>query len=769
MPELLRTLLSLSLSGTLLSFILFAGNRLLRGKLTRAFSYYVWLLVLLRLTVPLASSVNAMGALFHTDAGSVQAAQAEPSAPMPGDGADPWADAPIIVPPVSQGVLPNGADLPPAQPNAEDAAAPVHRAIPWASLWMALKRALPYIWAIGAFIAFSRVAISYMLFARKTLAASTPPRPEDAALFHALHKGGRVQLVCSAHAATPMLLGVLRPRIVIPALAYRQNGMEADLRNILCHELTHYRRGDLIYKWLVVLVTSIHWFNPFMLLIKREIAHACELACDEAVTAPMTMDERRQYGSTLLVLSSSKGFPAGTPAATLYGEKENLKERLTNIMQYKRKTLWTALLCAALAVVLAGSAVALGAAVPEVPDTEPIQPAYTCPDHYEGTYTQGRLTVNYDADVIVSPAAAYPVYRVKDVAFTQEFAERIVNALVGDSQLIELYRPQTKAELADEMEQAAEHWWSSFFANEDELRAYYGKKILAAPETVEDMPIDRNALINGFDAKADTDGNGLYDCALSMYMGIGGLNISYYRLNEATGQRVSYTHYKDVTISREKAQAFAEEMVKKLGFDDFALQCYGYGTSSSMPGHRFVFGRMVGTTPNVSVRTAMGGWNEKLFEAPDAPQWDIEQIEVLVDDNGVMSLSICGLTEQAGVIDENATLLPFDKIMKKAGQQLYELNPSKEWIETWKNQYETFTVTSIQLKYIRIWDKDSAGQEFRLVPAWFFYLKMQGSAIGPDGNTYRDCPDTGWADENHLPLLMVNAIDGNVIHWYTGY
>ena len=53
---------------------------------------------------------------------------------------------------------------------------------------------------------------------------------------------------------TPMLIGFLHPRILLP------EGLadSARIRMILNHELTHYRRGDLYVKWFALLVSSIH-------------------------------------------------------------------------------------------------------------------------------------------------------------------------------------------------------------------------------------------------------------------------------------------------------------------------------------------------------------------------------------------------------------------------------------------------------------------------------------------------------------------------------
>ena len=98
-----------------------------------------------------------------------------------------------------------------------------------------------------------------------------------------------------------MLLGVVRPTIVLPC------GVEEDrLGDILAHELTHARRQDLLYKWFAVAVTSLHWFNPMMIVVRRQLNRACELSCDEAVVKGLDAAGRRHYGETLLAMAAGQ-------------------------------------------------------------------------------------------------------------------------------------------------------------------------------------------------------------------------------------------------------------------------------------------------------------------------------------------------------------------------------------------------------------------------------------------------------------------------------
>lgn len=169
---------------------------------------------------------------------------------------------------------------------------------------------------------------------------------------------------------SPTLWFGLRPAIVLP------RGVEADrLEDILSHELTHARRHDLLYKWLAAAVTSLHWFNPLMAVVRRQISHACELACDEAVTRTMDGPARRHYGETLLALAARPPRGMGVLATTLCEEKEQLKERLVTMMKGRKQGPAALAATLALAIALTGCAAISGAVPSASPAPSPDQSA----------------------------------------------------------------------------------------------------------------------------------------------------------------------------------------------------------------------------------------------------------------------------------------------------------------------------------------------------------------------------------------------------------
>jgi bla regulator protein BlaR1 len=105
-----------------------------------------------------------------------------------------------------------------------------------------------------------------------------------------------IRIIRSTWIPTPFLIGIFRPLVVLPEITYS----EAEIRLIIEHELVHYLHHDLAWKAITRLVVAIHWFNPLVYLLRRGIESASELSCDERVSLGLSRDEIKQYGILLL-------------------------------------------------------------------------------------------------------------------------------------------------------------------------------------------------------------------------------------------------------------------------------------------------------------------------------------------------------------------------------------------------------------------------------------------------------------------------------------
>lgn len=140
----------------------------------------------------------------------------------------------------------------------------------------------------------------------------------------------RDNLYLADHIPTPFVLGVIHPRIYLPSSLSEQ-----EQSYIILHEQAHIRRGDHIVKVVGFFALSLHWFNPLVWLAFRLAVNDMELSCDEAVLQQMDPSLRADYSASLLSLATGRRIFPNTPLA--FGEG-NIKERIRNVMHYKKPT-----------------------------------------------------------------------------------------------------------------------------------------------------------------------------------------------------------------------------------------------------------------------------------------------------------------------------------------------------------------------------------------------------------------------------------------------
>lgn len=202
------------------------------------------------------------------------------------------------------------------------------------------------------------------LLVRRRLRVGSWEEPEDQVLMASLWKGehGAPEVLRTEDTAAPLSLGLFRPLVFLPArLGEEETAM------VLSHELTHVRRRDLWYKFLLLLVNAAHWFNPLVWWMCRQAGRNLEYCCDDAVVAGRDAAFRYDYGQILLRYAA---HGAGLPlyATRLSSGGRQMKGRLMNLF-LKKKTgvmLVAVVLCAAVAV---GALVTVQSAQAETPMT----------------------------------------------------------------------------------------------------------------------------------------------------------------------------------------------------------------------------------------------------------------------------------------------------------------------------------------------------------------------------------------------------------------
>lgn len=314
--------ISLTCSAVLVPLLV--GKGWLRHHVRAKALYVVWLILALRLVIPVDLSLPEPAVTVEAPSYQVALPARTPSANLP-------AGAQIEEPSAVAGQ------------TAPEAASAV-RTIPVTALLSAL-------WLFGVLAAALVQGGGYLLARRRLLRDARPDLEAEAQAGQTAASLGLKQAVPvrrSRQVRTPMVLGLLRPVLLLP------EGQAVD-EVVLCHELTHLKRLDLAYKALLVAACWLHWFNPLVWWMSRAASENLELCCDDDVAAGRDAAFRRKYGE--LLLSTAEEKPGPTLSSRFGGSKQAMKDRLTNLFVKKKRG--RLLACTAVAVlILVGGLVA---------------------------------------------------------------------------------------------------------------------------------------------------------------------------------------------------------------------------------------------------------------------------------------------------------------------------------------------------------------------------------------------------------------------------
>ena len=190
------------------------------------------------------------------------------------------------------------------------------------------------VWIAGLAVFLLYGALSFLLLCRTTR-ESVPYR-------------GNIRL-CD-HVGTPFILGVFRPRIILPS----EMGNDPDssgLAYVLAHENAHLRRKDHLWKPLGFLLLSVYWFSPPVWIAYILFCRDIEAACDESVIRDLETDGKKAYAHALVSYGTRRTAVSACPLA--FGESA-VRDRVKMILKYRKPALWitpaAALLCLAVAV-----------------------------------------------------------------------------------------------------------------------------------------------------------------------------------------------------------------------------------------------------------------------------------------------------------------------------------------------------------------------------------------------------------------------------------
>lgn len=300
MEKLFLSVLNMSLTGAYVITVIMLA-RLPLKRAPKVISYALWAVAWFRLVFPFSFS-------------SVFSLLPFKAAPIPQD------IAMQAVPRFNSGVA--------AIDNAISAVLPA--ATPAASVNPLQLRLLicSYLWLLGIAVLLVYSCVSILLLKRR--------------LRGAVSVGGN--LYVADNLKTPFVLGLFRPKIYIPS------GLsDEERRYITLHEHTHIRRRDHIVKMLAYFVVCLHWFNPLVWVAFMLMCADMEMSCDECVIRELGGGIKTAYSLSLVRVAAGRPILNGSPLA--FGEG-GMKERVENVLRFKRHSRLIIIVAVALAAVL---------------------------------------------------------------------------------------------------------------------------------------------------------------------------------------------------------------------------------------------------------------------------------------------------------------------------------------------------------------------------------------------------------------------------------
>lgn len=191
------------------------------------------------------------------------------------------------------------------------------------------------IWVVGIIVISFWNFYCYKRFA-KTIKASVYSDEELKSAVNScrlnLNIAFKIKVRRSAIVTSPMIIGIGDAMIVFPSnIKY-----SSKLKPVITHELIHYKRKDLWFKLMQLVIMTMNWFNPIVYIMNNTFEKWCEISCDEIVAENMSYSERKEYGQTILSIIENLSISHNNLWFYLCSDKNYIKRRLIMMLNIKK-------------------------------------------------------------------------------------------------------------------------------------------------------------------------------------------------------------------------------------------------------------------------------------------------------------------------------------------------------------------------------------------------------------------------------------------------
>ena len=365
--NLFLNVIAISLSSSLIIIFLLIFAPFLNKRYAIKWKYLIWVVIAVRLIIPFNMDIPFPQILFDVPT--------EITVPIDTNNEN---DTQTILP----------IEQKPIQTNNENALkAPTQRK--QKTVKITLLDIIAYLWLTGCLLFLSVHIFSFLHYKRRITKKGVIVKEryilqQVYKLSRKLRIKSNIRILRYEDAESPMVIGFLKPMLVLPNCDY--SGEE--LFFVLKHELIHIKRHDIYFKLLFVIANALHWFNPLIYIMQKEAVVDMELSCDEKVIQKTAFAVRKAYTETLLSTFNKQHKKGAFLTTQFYGGKEIMKKRFKNILtKSPKKNGLLLFICAICVTLISGMLIGCSAIKNELPE-ETVQIESITPSIEDNTNTQ---------------------------------------------------------------------------------------------------------------------------------------------------------------------------------------------------------------------------------------------------------------------------------------------------------------------------------------------------------------------------------------------
>ncbi len=344
-----REILYIGALSTILVIMILVVKKLFGKILSPKWHYYIWMLLVIRLLIPTLpeSSFSILNLYYY----SVERLQVNEDTTGSPQNTPSFHNGDTVQTGTSQGKPDNNVTKSSDHTNTESITNGTFQE-------RSMMETLTYVWLVGMILLTFYTLLINIIFhikIRKTFTKAVNQRANNILeeCKQMIGIKSNLSLWVTKDLRSPALYTSFHSGILITD-SYLEQLTDREMKYIFLHELSHYKRKDILVNWVLTLLQIVYFFHPLVWYSFYKMHEDCEISCDAEALKYLEEEEHQGYGSTVIKLiklfSESNFIPV---TAGLWKHKSNYRRRIimiTNFKKYKwSNTVLTMILISALA------------------------------------------------------------------------------------------------------------------------------------------------------------------------------------------------------------------------------------------------------------------------------------------------------------------------------------------------------------------------------------------------------------------------------------